>query len=326
VTATSDFHLQKLDSSEKKFAVLIPCLNEELTIGRVVADFKKNLPFAKIYVFDNRSKDQTARVAQEAGAIVIPSPIAGKGHVVRHMFNKVDADVYVMVDGDDTYPALAAKELIKKVLFENCDMAVGMRLENFDNTSFRPMHQFGNKLVSRLIRSFFSSTVTDVMSGYRAFSRDFVKTIPLSSPGFEIETEITLQAISKGMRISEVPIHYGTRPEGSFSKLNTYRDGILVLKSIFMIMKDYRPLVFFSICSGVLAVLSLAAGWLPIWDYVQTRFVHHVPLAILSAGIGILSVLLFGVGLILDTICKYHNENFDLWRRVISKEKDEQAF
>lgn len=312
--------LAQVDGRLPRIAVLIPCLNEELTITKVVADFRKQLPLATVYVFDNKSTDQTAAFAREAGATVVYSPVAGKGHVVRHMFEEIDSDVYVMVDGDDTYPAVSAWGLIEKVLFDKVGMAVGMRMANFEAASFRPMHQFGNELVSRLIRGFFSSAVTDVMSGYRAFSREFVKTIPLQSNGFEVETELTLQAISKGMRIAEVPISYGVRPEGSHSKLNTFKDGALVLRSIFMIMKDYRPLLFFSACSLFMAGLSLVVGCFPVWDYIETRFVSHVPLAILSVGLGILSVLLFGIGLILDTIAKYHKENFELWRRVLSKE------
>lgn len=314
-----EFPCQTALRSESKVAVLIPCLNEELTIGQVVLDFKAALPSAQIYVFDNNSTDRTAEIAKEAGAMVIPSPIQGKGNVVRQMFDTVEADAYLMVDGDGTYPADAGVILIEKILSGKYSMAVGTRMSSFEKRSFRPLHEFGNHLVSTLIRSFFSTHVKDVLSGYRAFSREFVKTIPIQSDGFEIETEMTLQAVSKRFRITEVPIRYGVRPEGSHSKLSTYRDGALVLRSIFMILKDYRPLLFFSACSFLLVCLSLAAGWGPVSDYFRFQYVYHVPLAILSAALGILAVFFFCIGLILDTISKYQCENFNLWRRSLKK-------
>ena len=284
-------------------------------MGKVVRDFSSVLPASRVYVFDNGSTDRTSALATEAGAIVVPSLIPGKGHVVKHMFDVVDADIYLMVDGDDTYPAEYAQQLVGEIQSGKYSMVVGMRLSDFSGRSFRPFHQFGNRLVSGLTSSIFPSAISDVMSGYRAFSREFIKTIPIHSGGFEIETEMTLQALSKGFRIKEIPIRYGERPEGSHSKLNTYSDGLLVLRSIFMIMKDYRPLLFFSILGALFVGLSLAAAWLPVADYLRVHYVFHVPLAVLSAALGILSVLFFGIGLILDTVAKYHLENFEHWRR-----------
>ena len=303
----------------KRIAVLIPCYNEELTVSQVVADFRAALPEAEILVFDNNSKDRTAELALQAGARVIPSPRQGKGHVVRHMFDSVDADFYLMVDGDATYPAAEARKLIALVESGRADMAVGRRLTSYAAGAFRQFHTFGNHLVARLISSLFGVQVSDVLSGYRVFSRDFVKSIPLLSAGFEIETEMTLQAISKNFTIVEADIAYGSRPEGSFSKLNTFSDGFRVLRSMFLIFKDYKPLIFFSAMAVLLFVLSIFAGIPPILDYVrnENHFVKHVPLAVLAASLGILGCLSLSIGLILDTLSKYHQENFALHRRLI---------
>jgi len=308
-------------SNDKSLAVLIPCYNEELTIGPLVDDFKKVMPEAQIYVFDNNSSDKTSEVAKAHGAITVFSPKQGKGHVVRHMFDDIDADVYLMVDGDNTYPASEALKLYNE--FQNqkgIDMLVGTRLNKFEDDSFRLFHQFGNKLVAFLISTLFGSRLTDVLSGARVFSREFVKTIPLRSKGFEIETEMTLQAASKGFVLKESPIEYGVRPEGSYSKLNTYSDGILILRAIFMIFKDYRPMIFYTFISLIFMALSLAAGYRPIMDYVESQFVSHVPLAILAAGLGILSVIFLSIGLILDTVSKYHLENFTLWKKSLKRD------
>lgn len=297
-------------------AVLVPCYNEALTVAKVVADFARALPGAEILVYDNNSTDKTAILARDAGAIVRPAPRQGKGNVVRQMFDEVDAQIYVMVDGDDTYPAADAPALIAEMKRSSADMVVGVRLASFAIGSFRRFHQLGNHLVARLISRLFSATVTDVLSGYRVFSRAFVKIVPLTSQGFEIETEMTLQALAKRFVISEVPIAYGRRPAGSQSKLNTFSDGFLVLKSIVMIFKDYKPLLFFSTLSGLLLLITLAAGVAPVLDYLRVRYVYHVPLAILASGTGILSALSLTIGLILHTITRYHNENFELLRRL----------
>lgn len=300
-----------------KTAVLIPCLNEELTIGKVVGEFKAALPSAEIYVFDNASTDRTVEVAHRAGATVVSSPIRGKGNVVRHMFEAVDADVYVLVDGDDTYPAAQAPQLIRTFYETHADMLVGTRTAHFENQSFRRFHLFSNHMVAKVISGMFRTKVTDVMSGYRVFSRRFVKSLPLSSRGFEIETEMTLQAAAKHFFIRETPISYGTRPEGSASKLNTYRDGYRVLKTIFLILKDYRPLVFFSVVCLVLALASLAAGIAPILDFYNYHYVYRVPRAILAAALATSSMMALAVGLILDTVRKYQEENFVLLKKQL---------
>ncbi len=299
--------------------VMIPCLNEEKTVGKVVSDFKSVLPGAGIYVYDNNSTDRTAQTARENGAVVVSAPIRGKGNVVRQMFSELDGDVFLMVDGDDTYPAAVAPTLIAELEKGGADMIVGARMSEHEARSFRAFHKFGNHLVAGLISLIFSRKVTDVMSGYRVFSWSFVKSIILMSEGFEIETEMTLQALAKDFRIREVPIKYGERPSGSLSKLNTYKDGLLVLKTIFLIFKDYKPFVFFSLLSVLLGCLSLFTGYWPIMDYIRFRYVYHVPLAVLASGIGILAAMCFGLGLIMDTLAKYHNENFILRKRLITR-------
>ncbi|MFO0704786.1 MAG: glycosyltransferase family 2 protein [Candidatus Andersenbacteria bacterium] len=300
-------------------AVLIPCYNEHLTIAKVVEDFTRHLPTAQIYVFDNNSRDGSADKARQAGATVIASRRQGKGYVVRHMFAAVDADLYVMVDGDDTYPAEEAGRLIHLAELTGADMVVATRLQDFSEQSFRLFHNFGNRLVASLISRLFKVRVTDVLSGYRVFSREFVKTVPLTSAGFEIETEMTLQAASKNFLIVEQQVAYRARPTGSTSKLNTYRDGAIILRALFSICKHYRPLLFFSGLSGVIALGALAAGLVPIADYIETKYVSHVPLAILAVGLSILASLALAIGLILDSAVKYHNESFELWKRTLKK-------
>lgn len=293
----------------QKIAVLLPCFNEEATIGKVVADFRRALPTAEIFVFDNASDDGTARIAAEAGAVVVHSPRRGKGNVVRHMFETVQADVYVMADGDDTYPAHESVELIRVLRETNADMVVGTRLKKHEQGAFRALHEFGNKLISRLISVLFSAPVTDVLSGYRVLEHNFVRTLYLQSSGFEIETEITLQALVKNRVIEEVPIRYGERPAGSHSKLSTFSDGALILKGVLLVFRDYKPLVFFSWVSGLCFALGLVAGWYPMADYARTQFVSHVPLALLAAALEILAVLFFGIGLILNAIARFHLES-----------------
>ncbi|HET8945721.1 MAG TPA: glycosyltransferase family 2 protein [Candidatus Polarisedimenticolia bacterium] len=309
-------------SNGRGVAVLIPCYNEEVTIRKVVDDFRRALPAATIYVFDNNSRDRTAAIAREAGALVVPSPRQGKGHVVRHMFASVEAEAYLMVDGDDTYPADQAERLLEAFRSGGVDMVVGARIERSEAGAFRRFHRFRNHLVARLIASLFRVPATDVMSGYRVFSRDFVKSIPLLSSGFEIETEMTLQAAAKGYVFREVPTDYGKRPEGSLSKLNTYSDGFLVLRTILLIFKDYKPLVFFTVLAVLFSLLSVAAGWGPVQDYVTTGFVPRFPRAILAAALGILAGISLGVGLILDTLAKFQREQFELWRRHFSRPPD----
>jgi glycosyltransferase involved in cell wall biosynthesis len=288
-------------------------------VGQVVRDFSKALPAATIYVFDNASTDRTAEVAREAGAEVVYSPHRGKGNVIRHISNVVEADIYVMVDGDDTYPASAAPALIDQFQQNHLDMLVATRLEEHRTGSFRLFHHLGNQLVSRVVSMLFSAEVTDVLSGYRVLSRDLMKLVRLQSSGFEVETELTLQALAKRFKIAETPVKYGVRPEGSHSKLNTWGDGFMILKSLFLIFKDYKPLFFFSTISGLLVLASLAAGIGPVIEFYQTGLVFQLPRVVLAAGLGILATISLAVGLILGTISKYHAENIELWKQQIKE-------
>ncbi len=242
-----------------EIAVLIPCYNEELTVRKVITDFQKELPEARIYVYDNNSTDKTAEIAREAGTIVCREPMQGKGNVVRSMFRDIEADVYVMIDGDDTYPADAVTELIRPVVEEDVDMVIGDRLSNgtYFKENKRRLNSFGNSMTRRLINFLFHGNVTDIMTGYRAFSRKFVKCIPIMSSGFEIETEMTVSALVYRMRIASVPIVYRDRPEGSFSKLHTFRDGYRALVTLFDLFKNYRPFYFFFMIALVLGIIGL---------------------------------------------------------------------
>ena len=303
--------------ASEEIAVLVPCYNEEVTVEKVVGDFRKALPTATIYVYDNNSSDRTAELAAKAGAIVRPAPRQGKGFAMRQMFEEIDADLYVLVDGDDTYPAEEAPGLIEKLKSSGADMVVGSRLSEFEDASFRKFHQFGNHILTGFVSFLFRSKVTDMLSGYRVFTYRFVKSIPLESGGFEIETELTLQAVAKGFHIVESPIYYRKRPEGSYSKLNTWSDGLLVLKSIFIIFRYFKPMLFFGIIAAGLSVLSLLAGFRPVIEFVNEGYVHTVPSAILASGIGVLAMLSLAVGMILDTVLRMHNENFMTMSKLI---------
>jgi glycosyltransferase involved in cell wall biosynthesis len=304
------------EKNEPLIAVLIPCYNEELTVASVVADFKKHLPTAKIYVFDNRSTDSTSAKARDAGAEVVESPKKGKGFVVQQMFGSVDADWFIMVDGDATYPASHAQMLLSEAIANGVDMMVGRRVTPKEELgkAYRPMHQFGNQMVCGLIGTAFGSPIQDVFSGYRIFNRSFAKTVPLRAGGFEIEVEMTLQALSKGYRVEERDVPYGSRPEGSKSKLNTYRDGLIVLWTFASICRSYRPGLFFGLFAMFFALASLAAGVGPIIDYMHFQYVYKVPLAILATGLALLSALSAAIGLILQTQLRYHNEIHKLLR------------
>jgi glycosyltransferase involved in cell wall biosynthesis len=304
------------EKNEPHIAVLIPCYNEELTVASVVADFKKHLPTAKIYVFDNRSTDSTSAKARDAGAEVVQSPKKGKGFVVQQMFGSVDADWFIMVDGDATYPASHAQMLLSEAIANGVDMMVGRRVTPKEELgkAYRPMHQFGNQMVCGLIGTAFGSPIQDVFSGYRIFNRSFAKTVPLRAGGFEIEVEMTLQALSKGYRVEERDVPYGSRPEGSKSKLNTYRDGLIVLWTFASICRSYRPGLFFGLFAMFFALASLAAGVGPIIDYMQFQYVYKIPLAILATGLALLSALSAAIGLILQTQLRYHNEIHKLLR------------
>jgi glycosyltransferase involved in cell wall biosynthesis len=288
-------------------AVIIPCYNEGLTINKVITDLKKKVPEATIYVFDNNSTDKTAEIARSLGAVVIKEKRQGKGFVVQSMFNKVDADIYVMVDGDDTYDLSEVNRMISMVMNDEADMVVGNRLKAYTDKSFRPFHTFGNKLVKWLINKLFRTNLKDIMSGLRVMNRAFVKTINIMASGFEVETEMTIKALKYGYLIKELDINYKERPAGSFSKLNTFKDGIRVIKTIFIIFKDYRPLLFFSMVSLLFLLISLLSGYVVIKEFIETRYITHVPLAIFASGTMILSIISFITGIILDSV----NRRFD---------------
>lgn len=294
--------------SHVRIAVLVPCYNEALTVRKVVADFRAALPEAEIWVFDNASTDGTAELARQEGATVRRIAAKGKGNVVRAMFRDVDADLYVMVDGDDTYPAVAASALIEDVATGHADMVVGTRLESHGDGSFRRFHGFGNRLVRGCIGMLFGYPVRDVLSGYRVFSRRFVKSMPVLSRGFEIETEMTVFALSNGFVLSERPIDYGTRPVGSLSKLDTYRDGIRVLKTILFLFKDMRPLLFFGVLATLGTLAGLGFGAFVIHEFTVTGLVTHPSTAVLAVALTLTGVLSLVTGLVLDTVNRRANE------------------
>jgi glycosyltransferase involved in cell wall biosynthesis len=283
-------------------AGIIPCYNEGLTIGKVISDFKNIIPEAKIYVFDNNSTDKTAEIAKSSGAIVIKEKRQGKGYVVQSMFNKIDADIYIMVDGDDTYDLSRVNQMISMVMEDEADMVVGTRLETYTDKSFRPFHTFGNKLVKNLINKLFRTNLRDIMSGLRVMSRAFVKNINIMASGFEVETEMTIKALKYGFMIGELDINYKERPAGSFSKLNTFKDGARVIKTVFIIFKDYRPLLFFSMVALLFLLISLFSGYVVVEEFIETKYITHVPLAIFASGTMILAIISFVTGIILDSV------------------------
>ncbi len=297
-----------------RIAVLIPCYNEALTIEKVIKDFNQELPDALIYVYDNNSSDNTAKIAQECGAIVKKEYRQGKGNVVRSMFVDIDADIYIMIDGDDTYPVDFVHDLIKSIKNGEADMVIGDRHSNgtYEKENKRALHNFGNNLVKNLINMLFHSNLQDIMTGYRVFNKKFVKNIAVNSDGFEIETEMTLHALDKKFLIKEIPIEYRDRPKGSFSKLNTYSDGMKVLKTIVWLFKDYKPLTFFTFVSLLFFILSLLVGIPVLSEFIHTSFINKIPSAILSVGLMIISVLALFSGFILDTSVKQHKETYHL--------------
>ena len=298
-----------------KVAVLIPCYNEAVTIGKVVDDFKRVLPDADIYVYDNNSKDDTAAIAEDHGAIVRTEPRQGKGNVVRQMFREIDADYYIMVDGDDTYPAEAAPRLLEPLMNDTADMTVGDRLSNgtYGEENDRAFHGFGNNLVRWLIKVIYGYAFDDVMTGYRAFNRIFVKTMPVLSEGFQIATELSIHAVDKRFRITDVPIDYRDRPEGSYSKLSTFGDGAKVLRAIASLFKDHKPMAFFGWLALILIVLGLIAGIPVIAEYFQTGLVPRFPTAILAIALVICGALSFTAGIILDTVAKTGRKQWELF-------------
>lgn len=300
-----------------KIAVLIPCYNESKTIEKVVRDYKETLPEADIYVYDNNSSDGTDEIARKVGAIVRYEHRQGKGNVIRSMFHQIDADCYLMIDGDDTYPAENARQMCELVLNDGVDMVIGDRLSStYFQENKRPFHNVGNMMVRTLINKLFHSNVKDIMTGYRAFSRDFVKTFPVLSKGFEIETEMTIHALDKNMMLKEVPVTYRDRPAGSESKLNTYSDGLKVILTIFKLFRDYKPLLFFSVAALLLMVVAVVL-FVPVFiEYLETGLVPRFPTLIVSAFIVLLAMLMWVCGLILEVVVKKHRQMFELlWNK-----------
>ena len=304
----------------KKIAVLIPCYNESLTIEKVVTDFKKELPDATIYVYDNNSKDNTAEIAQKAGAVVRHEYRQGKGNVIRSMFRDIDADCYIMTDGDDTYPAEYARQMCDLVLDGKADMVIGDRLSaTYFEENKRPFHNFGNSLVRGCINTFWSNKtkILDVMTGYRAFSPMFVKSFPILSQGFEIETEMTIHALDKNLLLQSIPVNYRDRPAGSFSKLNTYVDGAKVLMTIFNLYRNYRPLRFFGMTALILMVVAIFM-FLPVFaEYLTTGLVPKIPTLIVSGLLGLAAMLSAACGVILDVIANNARKDFELKMNMI---------
>ena len=297
-----------------RVAVLVPCYNEAVTIGKVVDDFRRVLPDATVYVYDNNSSDGTGDIAREHGAVVRTERRQGKGNVVRQMMRDIDADYYLMVDGDDTYPAEAAPALLAPLLADEADMVVGDRLSNgtYGEENDRAFHGFGNDLVRVLIKWIYGFEFSDVMTGYRAYNAVFAKTMPVLSPGFEIETELSIHAVDKRWRIAEVPIDYRDRPEGSESKLDTFSDGCKVLLMILSLFKDYRPLALFSWVSLLFCVLGLVAGVPVVWEFAATGLVPKLPSALLAVALVFIGILSFTCGLILDTVVKGTRKQYEL--------------
>ena len=294
--------MQDLPAKSPSLAVLIPCYQEALTIGKVVADFRRELPDARIYVYDNNCTDGTGEIAAKAGAIVHREKRQGKGYVVASMFEQIKEDILVMVDGDDTYEAGHVHKLLEPVLRGDADMTVATRLTNYGEKSFRPLHVAGNRMVCGIINWMFQSQVSDIFSGYRVFTHEAAAQIPITAKGFDVETELTLQALYRGLVIKELPAPYRARSEGSFSKLNTFSDGLRVLLKLFLIVKSYKPLTFFGGCSLVLLALGLVAGSRPVYEFITEHYVHTVPRAILAAALVILAFFSLGLGLVLNSI------------------------
>ena len=304
----------------KKIAVLIPCYNESQTIAKVIADFNEVLPEAEIYVYDNNSTDGTDKIAKESGAIVRYEYQQGKGNVVRRMFREIDADCYLLVDGDDTYPANHAREMVKWVLEKNVDMVIGDRLSTtYFTENKRAFHNFGNKVVRGLINGIFGGKVKDIMTGYRAFSPLFVKNFPVISKGFEIETEMTIYALDKNIYIKEIPVEYRDRPEGSQSKLNTISDGLKVLNMIVQLYREYRPLGFFTCIAAILGATGVIM-FIPVFmDYLNTGLVERFP-TLIVAGFTVVAALLFWMcGVILQVVVKKHKQLAEVQMNLVAK-------
>jgi glycosyltransferase involved in cell wall biosynthesis len=306
-------------ASAAKIAVLVPCYNEALTIAKVVSQFRAELPAAQVYVFDNNSTDATADEAAQAGAVVRTEPRQGKGFVVQSMFQRVDADVFVMVDGDGTYPAKAVHQLIAPVLADDADMVVGSRLHRDVKSDFKQLNRLGNRLVLAILNLFFGVRLTDILSGYRAFNRKFVKSLPIFGGGFEIETELTIKAIARGFRIVEIPTPLAARPEGSHSKIKLFRDGFLIVNTILALFRDYKPLTFFGIPGVLLVLLGLVPGFVILFELIQRHTTDRPLLAVLAVGLVLCGLLLLAIGLILHSIARRAQE-FEYQLRIVTNE------
>lgn len=308
-------------NNDTSIAVLLPCYNEEVTIGKVVRDFKAALPKATVYVYDNNSTDRTAEIAAAEGAIVRREPRQGKGNVIRAMFEDIDADVYVMADGDDTYPADAAPAMVAKVL-EGYDMVIGDRLSStYFQENKRPFHNFGNRLVRGSINGLFGAHVTDIMTGYRAFSFTFVKTYPVLSRGFEVETEMTIHSLNNNLRLYEMPIQYRDRPEGSVSKLDTVGDGIKVMSTIFRMIREYKPLPLFGGLGLIIGIVGIVLCGTVTFGFAKTGVVTHFPTLIGAVMLVITGLLLIIAGIILDVMAKNDRKTFVIETNKIAYNK-----
>jgi glycosyltransferase involved in cell wall biosynthesis len=296
-----------MTASSPQIAVLVPCYNEQAAVAAVVKGFRQALPAAQIYVYDNNSKDRTADVAREAGAEVRGERRQGKGHVVRRMFADIDADVYVLVDGDATYDAPSAPRMIEKLLAEHLDMVVGLRIDQ-EQAAYRRGHRTGNYMLTSFLSSVFGQAFKDILSGYRVFSRRFVKSFPVLSDGFEIETELTVHALELAMPVAEVETPYYARPEGSFSKLNTWGDGLRILRTILKLYRSEKPLRFFSAIGAFLALVSIGLAIPILVVYLESGLVPRLPTAVLSTGLMIVAVLSVSSGLVLDTVTRGRRE------------------
>ncbi len=292
----------------QKIAILIPCYNEELTIAKVVRDFHNELPQANIYVFDNNSTDHTVASAREAGAHVAYERRQGKGFVVQSMFAQIDADIYVLVDGDDTYPASEVHKLIEPIVQGKAEMVVGSRLMPSSESEFRLLNKLGNGFFLQVINSIFKVKLSDVLSGYRAFSREFVKSIPVFGGGFETEVELTVKALARGYRITELPVRLTSRPEGSFSKIRIVQDGFVILNTILSLVRDYKPLTFFGGMGLIFILLGFVPGMVVIVEFIKTGLVPKLPSAVLAVGLVLSGMLLIVVGLVLHTITRRFQE------------------
>ncbi len=308
-----------------KIAVLIPCYNEAKTIGKVVSDFKQNVPEAEVYVYDNNSSDETAKIAKKNGAKVRFEPRQGKGNVIRSMFRDVEADCYIMVDGDDTYSAEDAKKMINLIINDDqptYDMVVGDRLStSYYKENKRKFHNFGNRLVQQLIQKLFRVKINDIMTGYRAFSRDFVKGFSITSKGFEIETEMTIHAVDKNFKIKEIPVNYKDRPSGSESKLNTYKDGMKVLRTIATLFKEYKPAIFFNFVAVIFVIIGVVLMMPAFTEYLSTSLVTKFPRLIFGGFMMMIGILSSITGIILEVIIKKHRQQYELQLNQLRENK-----